>query len=525
MSNALYRKYRPKSFSELIGQNHIKVTLQNEIETGRIAHAYLFSGPRGIGKTTTARLFAKALNCANPKGSEPCNKCDFCREVSEGRSLDLIEIDAASYTGVDNVRENIIENTRFTPARAKYKIFVIDEVHMLSISAFNALLKTLEEPPSHVIFILATTEIHKVPATIISRCQRFDFRRVSVPDLVKRLQYIVKLEDIKIDQKILEMIARKADGSVRDAEVLLSQVFAIGGKKITEAEAELVIPRSDTDLVVELVEYLIKKDLSASINFINRVVEEGINLTEFAKDLIEFLRKLMLSKIRGVTDEFAFVDIDEQTKNKVMKLSELTRATELARIIEIFLEKYKEMKYAQIVQLPLELAFLEICEQAGAGQSIVPSANKERQIHKKGTGVSENAPKKSTNQLKTASHLTLSQIAEKWPALLANLRQYNHSLALSLRMSLPAEIKNNILTIGFRHKFHAERIREIKNIVRIEEVLEDIFNQKIKVKTAVLADEDFDKLYNEHPIVFANGEQGKDIWNQVMESFGGEVVS
>ena len=187
MAQALYRKYRPVRFSDLVGQNHIRITLQNELEQDRVAHAYLFSGPRGVGKTTTARLLAKAVNCKDRKDSEACEKCDFCKEISQGKSLDVIEIDAASHTGVDNVRENIIENSRFTPQRLKYKVFIIDEVHMLSLSAFNALLKTLEEPPEHVIFILATTEIHRVPETIISRCQRFDFKRVSVDDLVKRM--------------------------------------------------------------------------------------------------------------------------------------------------------------------------------------------------------------------------------------------------------------------------------------------------------------------------------------------------
>ncbi len=194
MSQAIYIKYRPALFEDLVGQNHIKVTLQNEIENNRIAHAYLFSGPRGVGKTTTARLLAKAINCEDKKTTEACDKCSFCKEINAKRSMDVIEIDAASHTGVDNVRENIIENSRFTPQHLKYKVFIIDEVHMLSLSAFNALLKTLEEPPEHVIFILATTEIHRVPETIISRCQRFDFKRVNIDDLISRLKYIAGKE-------------------------------------------------------------------------------------------------------------------------------------------------------------------------------------------------------------------------------------------------------------------------------------------------------------------------------------------
>ena len=205
MSLALYRKYRPQIFAELVGQNHIKTTLQNELATGKVAHAYLFSGPRGLGKTTVARLLAKAVNCLKRQAgeSEPCNQCDACKEIVDNRSLDVIEIDAASNTGVDNVRENIIGNSRFTPTSRKYKVFIIDEVHMLSLSAFNALLKTLEEPPPYAIFILATTEIHRVPPTIISRCQRFDFRKVGLADVVERLNKIVNAEKRKVDQEDL----------------------------------------------------------------------------------------------------------------------------------------------------------------------------------------------------------------------------------------------------------------------------------------------------------------------------------
>ena len=253
----LYRKYRPQNFKEVVGQNHIKITLENEIKTGKTAHAYLFCGPRGVGKTTMARVIVKTINCLNRKDSDsdPCNECEICKDITAGRSLDIIEIDAASHTGVDNVRENIIANARAVPSRCKYKVFIIDEAHMLSISAFNALLKIIEEPPVYVMFILCTTEAHKIPVTIISRCQRFDFKRISVNDLVKKLNYIIKKEDIKVDKSVLEMIARQSGGHMRDAESLLGQIVAIGGKEITQEEADLVIPRNDLNEVINFVDF------------------------------------------------------------------------------------------------------------------------------------------------------------------------------------------------------------------------------------------------------------------------------
>ncbi|MBU2219752.1 DNA polymerase III subunit gamma/tau, partial [Patescibacteria group bacterium] len=233
--STLYRKYRPQNFTEVVGQNHIKVTLEQEIKTDKITHAYLFCGPRAVGKTTLARVLAKSINCEKRKkdSANPCNTCLSCSEITDGRALDIIEIDAASHTGVENVRENIIASARVAPSRSKYKVFIIDEVHMLSAQAFNALLKVIEEPPANVIFILCTTEAHKVPATIISRCQRFDFKRIGVNDAVKKLTYIIQAEKIKIAKDILEAIARHADGHMRDAESLLGQIIAIGGTEIS----------------------------------------------------------------------------------------------------------------------------------------------------------------------------------------------------------------------------------------------------------------------------------------------------
>ncbi len=302
----IYRKYRPQTFAEIIGQENIIKILENEIKQDKIAHAYLFTGPRGLGKTTVSRLIAKAVNCENRKTgqSEPCNKCSNCLNITKGRFLDLIELDAASQTGVDNVRENIIAYSRIPPTRGKYKVFVIDECHQLSTSAFNALLKTLEEPPAYVIFILATTEIHKLPETIISRCQRFDFTKVGLDKIVDRLKRIIKKEKIKVDGQILKTIAYRSEGCVRDAESLLGQILALDGKKISIEEASLVIPPAQTNLVIEFVSLIFNKDDKGAVNMINRLLGEGTNLEQFITDLIEFLRKILLAKVGAVSNDF-----------------------------------------------------------------------------------------------------------------------------------------------------------------------------------------------------------------------------
>lgn len=358
----LYRKYRPQKFSEVIGQENVIKTLENEIKQGKVAHAYLFTGPRGLGKTTVARLVAKAANCENRKDgeSEPCNQCFNCRAITHGQFLDLIEMDAASQTGVDNVRENIIASTRIPPSRGKYKIFIIDEAHMLSIAAFNALLKTLEEPPPYIIFILATTEIHKVPETIISRCQKFDFTKVDPNKIIKRLGRIAEEEKIKIAPEILTTITQRSEGCVRDAESLLSQVIILDGKEITVEQAALVMPTTNINLVTDFTELIFKQDKREAISKINQLLEEGIDLEHFSKDLIEFLRKILLLKI-GTDEKKLLWYLDDIGKDKIQKLTKAISLDGLVGIIEEFVRAHQSLSSAEIPQLPLELAVIKVC--------------------------------------------------------------------------------------------------------------------------------------------------------------------
>jgi DNA polymerase III subunit gamma/tau len=293
MSQSLYRKWRPHEWDEVVGQDPVVTTLRNAILSGRVGHAYLFGGPRGTGKTTTARLLAKAVNCLNPDpGERPCNQCDHCQAVNEGRFLDLIEIDAASNTSVEDVRD-LRDKVNFSPNQGKYKVYIIDEVHMLSTPAFNALLKTLEEPPAHVIFILATTEMHKIPATVLSRCQRYEFRRVPVPIIVSLLEGISKKEDLKFEPEALTLIARQATGSLRDAISLLDQL-ASTGETISLAKTQEVLGTATSQVVIDLVSAILDHDPASGLNSIHTALDAGTDPRQFARQVVDFLRNLLL---------------------------------------------------------------------------------------------------------------------------------------------------------------------------------------------------------------------------------------
>jgi DNA polymerase-3 subunit gamma/tau len=492
----LYRKYRPQTFEEIVGQNHVKTTLENEIQTGRFAHAYLFCGPRAVGKTTLARLLAKAINCDTRKEGEyePCNTCDHCREITEGKNMDIIEIDAASHTGVDNVRENIIGASRVAPSGLKYKVFIVDEVHMLSISAFNALLKVLEEPPANVVFVLCTTEVHKVPATIISRCERFDFKRVSISDIVKKLNYVITKEGIKVDKEILEAIARRSEGYVRDAESLLGQIVAISGREITREQADLVLPRSDIQEIINLINILGKKDTSRGVSLINNLVDSGVDLKRFTSDLIEVLRKMMLAKISpGLGDKLGY-EIGESMELQLQDASQNIDLQQLVVFINRFIRARNELKNSFIIQLPLELAITELCYDSGnatkpapgaqAGvppRKDTPTAGPEPVAGKQNEGDPEQ-DKPATSQ-QPPDNLDQQAIASRWHEVLAKIKKHNHSLSFILRVCRPKELKGNCLNLVFKYKFHKDRVQDGKIREIIENTLQEVYGARLSIES------------------------------------------
>lgn len=357
MSQALYRKYRPKEWDEVVGQNHVVTTLKNAIAADRVAHAYLFAGSRGTGKTTLARLLAKAVNCTNPNPAKsPDNECENCKAVNENRFLDLIEIDAASNTSVDDVRD-LRDKINFSPSQGKYKIYIIDEVHMLSTAAFNALLKTLEEPPPHAIFVLATTEIHKIPATVLSRCQRHEFRRLPVDEIVAQLKTIIKAEKIQADDDALIQIARQSAGGMRDAISLLDQLSSTGDK-ITLALAQTVLGTATSQTVLDLVSSIVDHDPARGLETIHKALDAGADPRSLARQIVEYLRGLMLIQMGNANQ----VDATSDVKKQMLSHAKSFSTSEVLRMMKAFNNAAVDVRGGWQPSLSLELALAEVLD-------------------------------------------------------------------------------------------------------------------------------------------------------------------
>lgn len=353
----LYRKYRPQTFSEIVGQEHVTKTLEGALSSGRVGHAYLFTGPRGTGKTTIARVFAKALNCQNRgKNAEPCDKCEACLAVTNGTSLDLIEVDAASQTGVDNIRE-LTDSALVAAPSGKYKVFLVDEVHMLSKPAFNALLKTLEEPPAHVVFILATTEPQKILSTVLSRVQRFDFKRLTPAQISAKLKSIAKTEKIQISDEALLAVARAADGALRDAEVSLTKLQSmIPDGAIGEAEVSQVLGLIPASYHPKFMAAIAAGDKPAAISLIHTIHDSGLDLEHFAKDFIAYSRSALLARVNPVLS----VSLEGPEAQKELAALAAIDNEKLIKIINTFTQARSQIKFSPIPQLPLELAVMSI---------------------------------------------------------------------------------------------------------------------------------------------------------------------
>ncbi len=357
---ALYRKFRPDTFLDVKGQDHIVTTLKNQIKANRIGHAYLFTGTRGTGKTTVAKIFAKTVNCENPTEEGPCGECQICRAIAAGASMNVIEIDAASNNGVDNIRE-IVDEVSYSPAQGKYKVYIIDEVHMLSIGAFNALLKTLEEPPSYVIFILATTEVHKLPITILSRCQRYDFKRISIDTITSRMQELVSAEKVQVEERALKYIAKTADGSMRDALSLLDQCIAFHlGAELTYDKVLDVLGAVDTEVFSRLLRYVLDKDVLGCVSLLEEIIMQGRELTQFVTDFTWYLRNLMLVQSSDNLEDV--IDMSTDNLSRLKEEAQMVSMNQILRYIRIFSELSGQIRYAAQKRILVEIALIKLCK-------------------------------------------------------------------------------------------------------------------------------------------------------------------
>ena len=524
---ALYHKYRPQKFADVIGQDHIVKTLSHQITTNTLAHAYLFSGSRGLGKTTISRLLAKAINCTNrANGSaEPCESCASCVAITSGRSIDVIEIDAASNTGVDNVRENIIENVQFQPTTAKYKVFIIDEVHMLSTSSFNALLKTLEEPPSYVVFILATTELHKIPETILSRCQRYVFSRVPKNVLSALLDKVASEEKITLDEDVKEAIISKADGGVRDTVSMLDQIMSTGEQHITRQQASIFLPISPLSDTLNFLENLLAHKSAQAMNFIHTISAEGRDMPTFLETLLETLRVVMISKIQGST--LLEDDLTDDIRETVQKISAAISSPELLRLLDIVLKRRATIKNTPIPELPLELIILEWAQEntaqvqmptappAAVAPAAPPTPVPPPPAPAEGEAPKvqniEPMPKAAEPPAAVAVSANFQVLKNKWGEVLKCVEKRSPSLVSLLKSSVLLNMENNMVTLQVQYKLHQDKFNQKEYKKMMEESLQECMGIPMAMQTVVAEKQQ------------QSDANGPDIEN-LAAAFGGVVV-
>ncbi|HPN56802.1 MAG TPA: DNA polymerase III subunit gamma/tau [Candidatus Omnitrophota bacterium] len=558
----LARKYRPNTFDEVVGQEHITGLIKQAITSGRLAHAFLFCGPRGIGKTSCARILAKSLNCANGPTLTPCGACPACREITAGNSFDVLEIDGASNRGIDEIR-TLRENVKFLPGSGQYKIYIVDEVHMLTTEAFNALLKTLEEPPGHVKFIFATTDPNKVPGTIISRCQRYDFKRISLKDTAEALAEIGKKEKFQIDQEALYAIAKASQGSFRDALSILDQVSALSGRGITSEDVHTMLGLVEVDLLFDLADALAGQNCVEVLKVFDSIVEKGKDIKQLYKDLLEHFRNLMIIKIGGKTLG-RLVDYPVVVKEKYLAQSQLFSLPKILDAIESFIRAQDMARITETLRTPLEIAFARLScpagqpapvggteAQAPSPAPVASKAEKAKPVKKtalkpaptahepakdpgpgsggdQGEGMiaadaeEEDDPGSAREDAIVAHEpesvaLDLDNIRRSWDALTYGVSRKRMSLATFLQDGAPIELKGNKLTVGFspEHAFHKETLEHQDN----KQIVENIFAEKLRAKI-VLEYVMIEQLDTNAHIV-----QDEPMIRNALDTFQGKVVS
>ncbi|MBF0511796.1 MAG: DNA polymerase III subunit gamma/tau [Candidatus Omnitrophica bacterium] len=518
----LARKYRPQNFEEVVGQGHITELLRKSIESGRIAHAFLFCGPRGIGKTSCARILAKSLNCQTGPTLKPCGTCPACQEITNTNSFDVIEIDGASNRGIDEIR-TLRENVKFAPSYGRYKIYIVDEVHMLTTDAFNALLKTLEEPPEHVKFIFATTEVHKVPATILSRCQRFDFKRISVESIMANLKSICEKENVKANEEALFAIAKAAGGSMRDALSILDQLSALSEKGIDPADVFSMLGMVEVEFLFDLTDALIARSCVKALDILNQIIERGKDIKQLGKDLTEHFRHLMIVKVGGASLN-SLIDYPAGVKQRLDLQAQKITVAGILRAIELLIEAQETARVMESLRMPLEIAFAKLTY--GGSSGVIPSVQtsspqevvtntvhvpKLKPVPVPQVTVTSGSGAVPKSTLKVHS---LEDIKAHWNALTHEIALRKMSLATYLQEGIPCVFKDGELVIGFskENTFAKDFLNTKENIKFIEEVFSEKSGTSISVNFKMPNSEQVTQK-PEEPVV-----------KSALEMFGGRVV-
>lgn len=520
MYQALYRRFRPKTFDQVLGQEHITTTLKNQIINQNIGHAYIFSGTRGTGKTSTAKIFARAVNCINSIDGNPCNTCEICSGILDESIMDVIEMDAASNNSVEDIRE-LREKVKYPPSKAKYKVYIIDEVHMLSDSAFNALLKTLEEPPKHLIFILATTEVEKLPQTILSRCQRFDFKRITTKDIVKNLNNICDEIGVEVEESVLNLIARNSDGAMRDALSLLDQCISFGEGILTYEDALKTLGIANEDLLFNLVDSIEEKNLEKAIHIVDDIIQNGKDINQFIKDLIYHFRNLMIAKTS--TDPLDIIDLEKETVARYKDQSENISLQFILKALQILNEGQNQSKWSSQPRIILEMVVVKLIElrdeltleqRIERLEKIIESGNikisqKKESIEKvkSETPSKKEAPiqneKKEVEEEKPiiddGKELNIADIKREWENVLKVIKKKRISTQALLLEGSPMDYKNNILTIGFKEGYglHREALGKKDNKEFVEKSISNYFNKNIRVEFVMAEEDEEEKEKNE----------------------------
>ncbi len=487
----LARKWRPQNFTDLIGQEHVSQTLTNAIRSGRIHHAFLFTGARGVGKTSAARILAKALNCEVKLSDQPCGTCSSCTEITAGHGMDVIEIDGASNTGVDDVRE-LRENIRYLPSRSRFKIFIIDEVHMLSTNAFNALLKTLEEPPEHAKFIFATTEPHKIPITILSRCQRFDFRKIPLVKVARRLREIADAEQLKISDRSLSLVARQGEGSMRDALSTLDQVIAFSGDEVEDEAVQTLLGMVDRRLLLDTVEAVMQRDSRRALDAVRRVDQLGLALRQFTQDLLEMFRGMVICKV--VADPADMLDLVGDELKDLKMLAEEASLEDLQRVVTLLMKTQSELVNSSYPLLTLEMSLVRLATLAPSqdlARLISHIESLEKRLGSAPQPKTLHAPPRPTQEppppKKAEAPVAKSTESKGWQGLVEKVRQSRPMLGSVLEHGRPLKMEPPTLELGYpAGSFMISQLQEQEITEDLEALATTYFGQAVKLRVIPL---------------------------------------